>query len=152
MPNWIPITIDTLYEAKIAALIDACSSAAKKAGQPDRVAGIIQGVVDYVRRKVGSCASNQVDADLTTIPKGLRDLTVDLIIARLKGALEEPLTDGEQKVIDRHEANLNRIAECKDVVDQPDTPTTPEVQGGPAVQLLRPTSTSQHPFRNLGAS
>jgi hypothetical protein len=152
MPNWIAITIDTLYEAKIAALVDACDTAARKEGQPPRSPGIIQGVVDYVRRKVASCKTNQVDEDLTTIPKGLRDLAVDMIIARLKGAIEEPLTDAEQKVLDRHEANLNRIAECKDVVDQPDTPVEPEVQGGPAVQLLRPTSATQHPFRNLGTS
>lgn len=128
MPNWIPITVDTLNEAKVAALINACSTAAKAQDQPDRAAGIIQGVVDHIRRKVSSCPTNRVDADLTTIPKGLRDLAVDLIIARLKGAIELPLTEDERSSLARREKDLDRIAECKDTVDQPDDPITPEVE------------------------
>jgi hypothetical protein len=150
--SWIAITIDELYEAKVAALIDAASTAAKKAGQPDRVPGIIQGVVDDIRRKVASCPNNQVDSDLTKIPKGLRDMAVDIIIARLKGAIEELLTEDEIRQLDRHWRNLDRIAECKDVVDQPDDPIEPDVQGGPAVTLIRPVSGAAHPFGGLGTS
>ena len=138
MPNWISITTATLNEAKIAALIEACSTAALGDGQESRAPGIIQGVVDEIRRKVASCKSNRVDGDLTTIPKGLRDMAVDLIIARLKKAVEMDLTEDERKAIDRHQKNLDRIADCDDVVDQPDDPVTPEVEGGPAVQLVRP--------------
>ena len=54
MPNWISITVATLNEAKIAALIEACNTAAKADDQDDRAAGLIQGVVDHVRRKVAS--------------------------------------------------------------------------------------------------
>jgi hypothetical protein len=129
LSNWTAITIDTLYEAKVAPLIDACDSAAKAVGQANRAAGIIQGVVDEIRRKVASCQVNRVDSDLTKIPKGLRDMAVDMIIGRLKTAIEEPLTDDERRNLDRHARNLDRIAECKDVVDQPDTPVEPEVEG-----------------------
>ncbi len=150
MPNWTTITIDTLKEAKVAALIEACDSAALGSGQDNRAAGIIQGVVDEVRRKVASCPNNQVDADLTTIPKGLRDLTVDMIIARLKGAIEQSLSEDERKQLDRHERSLNRVAECKDVVDQPDDAVSPEVTASGAAKLL--SDPTAHPFGQLGTS
>jgi hypothetical protein len=120
--SWIPITIDTLYEAKTAALIDACDTTAGADGQGARSPGLIQGVVDEIRRKVGSCQTNRVDNDATTIPSGLRDCAVDMIIARLKTAIEIDLTEDERKNLDRRTADLNRIADCKDVVDQPDNP------------------------------
>lgn len=119
---WISITIATLYEAKVAKLVDSADAKALKAGQPNRSAGIIQGVVDEVRRKVASCKTNQVDADITTIPSGLRDLTVDLIIARLKKSIELELSQDERDGLGRRERDLNRIANCEDVVDQPVNP------------------------------
>ena len=138
MSNWIAITIETLYEAKVAALIDAASTAALADGQDDRVPGIVQGVVDEIRRKVASCQTNRVDADLTKIPKGLRDMAVDMIIARLKISIETDLTEDERKQLATHQANLNRIADCSDVVDQPDDPVQAEVEGGLSVQVIRP--------------
>ena len=120
MSQWIAITLDTLHESKVAGLIDACDSQALAAGQANRSAGIIQGVVDHVRRKVASCRTNQLDADLTTIPKGLRDIAVDLIIARLKTALEMDLSQDERENLARRERDLNRVADGTDVVDQPD--------------------------------
>jgi hypothetical protein len=128
--SWIAITIDTLNEAKVAALVEACSEQALAVGQPSRAPGLIQGVVNEIRRKVASCPANRVDADETKIPAGLRDLAVDLILARLKGALEIELNEDEREALRRHERNLNRVAECKDTVDQPDAPVTPEVEAG----------------------
>lgn len=129
MSNWITITTATLNEAKVAALIEACSNAALGENQTDRAPGIIQGVVDEIRRKVASCQTNRVDSDPTKIPKGLRDLAVDFIIARLKGAIEQPLTEDERNSLTRRQSDLNRIAECKDVVDQPDDAVAPETEG-----------------------
>lgn len=128
MSNWISITVDTLNEARVAALVRACSTAAKAEGQADRAPGLIQAVVDEIRRKVASCGSNRVDADNTTIPKGLRLMATDMIIAELKKAIMRPLTKDEEKALEKHELNLNRIADCKDTVDQPDDPTEPEVE------------------------
>ncbi len=139
MSNWIAITNATLYEARVAALIDACDSAALADGQANRSPGIIQGVVDHVRRKVASCQSNHLDADLTTIPKGLRDVTVDLIIARLKGALEQELTQDERENVARRERDLNRVADGSDVVDQPDTPIAAPMEAtAPVPAIQRP--------------
>src|SRR4051794_34067989 len=127
MSNWVSISISTLYEAKVAALVDACDSSALAEGQSNRAAGLIQGVVDSVRLKVATCPSNRVDEDVTTVPRGLRDLTVDLIIAQLKKAIEMALTDDERKELDRHERRLNRIADCKEKIDTADTPVEAEV-------------------------
>lgn len=129
MPRWLTITTATLNEAKLAALIDACDSAALEVGQANRAAGLIQGVVDEIRRKIASCQVNRLDSDTTTVPQGLRDLAVDLIIARLKNAIEQPLTEDERTNLARRIADLNRIAECKDVVDQPDDPISAPMEG-----------------------
>jgi|GEM_PF-1371509 len=120
MSQWVSITKATLYNAKVAALIDALDTAALGDGQTNRSTDIIQGVVDHIRRKVASCRRNNLDADLTTIPKGLRDVAVDLIIARLKTALEMELSQDERDNVSRRERDLNRVADCTDVVDQPD--------------------------------
>jgi hypothetical protein len=148
MPNWIAITIGTLYEAKVSALIDACDSAALAEGQDNRSAGIIQGVIDEIRNAVGSCESNQVDDDETKIPKSLRDLAVDLIIARLKGSLEIALTDDESNNVAYRRRQLGDIMICKLKVEQPDTPVTPPTQSGPATQYIPTTN----PFGGMGLS
>jgi hypothetical protein len=149
---WIAITINTLYEARVAALVDACDTAARKLGQPARSAGLIQGVVNEIRRKIASCPSNQVDSDTTKIPESLRDLAVDLILARMASAISQPLSEDEAKAVKYRQEELNRIAECKDVVEQPDLPVDPEVQSGPSVTLVRPIAGQSHPFGLLGSS
>lgn len=148
---WIAITTDTLYEAKVAALIDAADASALAAGQSNRAAGIIQGVVNEVRNSVASCANNQVDQDTTTVPSSLRDLVVDLVIARLKGAVELPLTEDERDNLVERRRQLREIAACTLVVDQPDTPVTPDVQGG-GVELIRTPSPDSNPFSGLGTT
>lgn len=142
MSNWIAITLDTLHEAKVAVLIDACDTAALAAGQANRSAGIIQGVVNHVRRKVASHQRNQLDADLTKIPMGLRDVAVDLIVARLKTSLEIDLSQDERENIARRERDLNRVADGTDVVDQPDNAVV-----APMEPLVPPPAFGDSPCR-----
>jgi hypothetical protein len=138
MPNWIPITIETLYEANIAALIDACSSAAKANGQPDRAPGIIEGIVTEVRNSIARL--HDVDSDESTIPRALRDLVVDLAIARLKKALGNPLTEDER------DAQTHRYQQLRDIekgdgpaIDKPDAPIEPEISAPvPAPKISKP--------------
>jgi len=148
MSNWIAITTDTLKEAKVAALVEACDSAALGAGQDNRAAGIIQGVVNEVRAAVASCKTNTVDDDETKIPKGQRDLAVDLILARLKNTLEIDLTKDESDNVAHRRRQLREIAACELVVDQPDDPVEPEVQSGNATELLR--QPGSNPFSGMG--
>ena len=122
MSKWISITLANLYDAKIGALVDACDTVALAAGQTSRSAGIIQGVVDDIRRKIASCRRNQLDANPAALPTGLKNLAADLIIAKLKTAIEQDLTEDERRQLTVHERNLNRIAEGLDVIEQPDNP------------------------------
>ncbi len=136
MARWISITIADLNNAKIAALVDALRTAALEAGQAERSAEIIQRVIDRVRRKIASCRQNRLDSDLTTIPQGLKDDVTKLIIADLKNALEEDLTTAETTELSRINTDLNRIASCQDVVEQPDDAIDAPVQstaGTPSV-------------------
>lgn len=127
--SWISVTLAELHARKIAAIVDACSTVAKATAQPDRAAEIISGVVKRVRRKIASCAKNKLDEDVTKIPESLLDDTCKLILAGLKSAIEEALTEDEGKEISRINGDLNRIASGADVVDQPDTAeTTPSAQ------------------------
>lgn len=128
MANWIPITIVELREARVSKLVDACSAKAKAEGQPDRAPGIIQGVINTIRRKIASHAQNTLDADPATIPAGLRDLAVDMIIARLKMAVMLELKEDERRALERAESELNRIADGKDTVEQPDVVAPSEAQ------------------------
>jgi hypothetical protein len=128
--SWITINIDTLKEAKVAALIEACDGEALGAGQSARAAGLIQGVVNEVRNAVATCATNRVDEDTTKIPESQRDLCVDLINARLKNALEIELTQDERDTVSERRRQLRDIASCDLVVDQPGTPVEPDVERG----------------------
>lgn len=139
MPRWISITVADLEDAKVAALVTALRERALGAGQTDPTPRVVQGVVDEIRRKIGSWAKNKVDADETTIPAGLRDMAVDLVLERMKGRLEIALEDDERRRVDRHVRNLDRIASGQDAVEQPDeaieapvqsTAGTPSVTGG----------------------
>lgn len=148
--SWIPITQDTLNEAKVAALVEACNTAALADNQPGRIEGLIQGVVDEIRNAVATCRGNQVDSYSYKIPASLRDLAVDLILARLKNTLDMPLTEDERNTVAERRRQLRDIAACKLVVDQPDNATQPEVQGGGAVKLV--SENQRHPFGQLGSS
>src|SRR5690348_7395655 len=99
MANWISVTKASLYDSKAAALIDAADTVQLGAGQADRSTDVIQDVVLGIRRKVSKC--NQLDQDVTKIPGGLKTMAVDMIVARLKIALEQQLTVDEQKALDR---------------------------------------------------
>lgn len=129
MPNWISITIDTLKEASVAALIEACDTAALGTDQDPRAAGIIQKIVDNVRRIIGK--NNQVDEDVTTIPKGLQTPVVDIIIGALKKAISQELTEDERQSVKEAWRQIYRVADGDDFIDTPDTPVEPELESGP---------------------
>lgn len=126
--NWISVTVADLNDAKVEKLVTALRTKALGAGQDDPTPRLTQEVVDTIRRKIASCANNRVDADTTAIPAGLKGLCVDLVLARLKGRLQLDLTQDERDRISRHESDLNRIASCTDVVEQPDTAIDAPVQ------------------------
>lgn len=126
---WIAITTDTLNEAKIAALVTACSEEALGAGQQDRAAGLIQGVVNSIRNAISGCPARRLDEDTTKIPESLRDLAVKLIIAQLKDAIEQPLTEDERDTVAWARRELAEIRNCDYPIEDSDDPIEPPVQG-----------------------
>lgn len=136
MPRWISITTATLYEAKIGALVDACDSAALATGQANRAAGLITGVVNNIRRKIASNPRNRLDADETTVPEGLRDMAVVFALAKLKNVLQIALTPAEANELEEQRRELNRIADGKDTVEQPDTPIVAPVELGGSIETI----------------
>jgi len=129
MPNWIQISADDLEAKKVAALVSALRTAALGAGQEDPTDTIIAAVVDRIRRKIASCAANRLDAEELAIPRGLKTMAVDMVLAEMKNRLEIELTADERARLDVHEADLNRIAACKELVEQPDDIADTSVQG-----------------------
>ncbi len=126
--NWVSITVADLNDAKVEKLVTALRTKALGTGQTDPTPRLTQDVVDLIRRKIASCQKNRVDASETTIPRGLKRMAVDLVLAELKGRLEIELTSDEKDRISRHETDLNRIASCTDVVEQPDNAIAAPVQ------------------------
>lgn len=140
MSRWISITVADLNDAKLASYVTALRTKALDAGQTDPSPRVTQIVVDRIRRKIASCRQNRLDADETKIPRGMKEMAVDFILADLKGRLEEDLTTDERDRIARHSADLNRIAACQDVVEQPDDAIAPSVEaarGTPSISVGR---------------
>ena len=122
MSNWIPITLGNLYDAKVAALVDACRTAALGAGQTDRSIGVIAGVVREIRSAVGSNTQNRLDQDVTKIPDSLKDLAVRRMLWGLKGALEIEVTDAEKIDYTADTTALKEVRAGTRKVEQPDNP------------------------------
>lgn len=120
MSNWITITKADIYNSKAATLVDQINQNLLGNGQTDRLTGIIADVTLEIRRRVAKC--NQLDADATRIPGGLKPLAVDLIFCRLKIAVEMELNEDERRTLARRETELDRVAAGDDVVDPPDNP------------------------------
>lgn len=120
MPNWIAITKADLYNTKAARLIDKINSLQLGDGQNDRSTGIIADVTAEIRRRISRC--NVLDQDVSKIPAGLKPLAIDLIIIRLKNAVEADLTDAEKMTMSQRNRELDRIADGTDLVDAPDNP------------------------------
>ena len=121
-----------MHAFKLAPLIAAADTTALANGQTGRVAGVIADVTMEIRRKVAS--ANQLDADLTKIPGGLKSLAVDIIFCRLKVALEMDLSEAERDSLKARQRDLDRIANGDDMVDAPDNP----VSSGQVMQSNNP--------------
>ena len=126
---WIALTIDTLKEAKVAALIEACDSAALGDGQANRAAGLIQGVVNQLRNAISGCPSRTLDVDTTKIPEALRKVAVSLLIPELKDSINQSPTKYEETMLGWALKELEKIKDCDYPIENPGTAVEPPVQG-----------------------
>lgn len=130
--SWTTITLADLKDAKAAALVEACQSAALGSGQADPTANIIANAIARIRAEVKACAKNTLDADTAKIPADLKSLAARMILREMQSRIMQPLTDDEREEQRNDLRYLERIAECKVPVAAPDTAQTDEEVQSPS--------------------
>lgn len=135
MSRWVAITVDDLKAAKVAALVDACRTAALGGGQVDPMAEVISNVVYRIRAEIKGCRRNTLDADETHIPRDLRSLACRMVMRELQSRLQYALGDDEKEEQRNDLRYLERISKCEVPVALPDTAlASEEVQSAGGVQ------------------
>ncbi len=147
MPTWVPITLQDLYRAKVAELVDALRQQALANGQEDPMPGSIADTVAELRSCIGFCVKYQVDVDPTLIPPNLLMLAALKVIRRMKGRLQQLLDPDETLEELTYQKRLILLKDGEWPVDLTDNPIpTPEVQspgGRITVVNSRPKTTSR---------
>lgn len=131
MSNWTPITEADLKDTKVAALVDACRTAALGTGQTDPMPGIIANVVARIRAEIKGCSKNTLDANTAKIPADLKSLACRMVVREMQSRLRLALKDDEKEEWRQDVRYLERIASCDVPVAAPDDPeSTPSTQAG----------------------
>ena len=137
MPAWTTFGIDDLNATKVAALVDACRTAALDVGQGDPMPGVISGVCLRVRIEIASCRSNVLDIDPAKIPAELKPLCCRMAVREMQSRLQIPLNEDEKEEKNNDLKFLERIQKCDIVISKSDNPqTTPTAQSGAAAQVI----------------
>lgn len=144
MSNWTAITEADLKDAKVAALIDAFSTAALGSGQTNPVPGVIANVVARIRSEIKGCSKNVLDADPAKIPADLKSLACRMIVRECQSRLRMPLKDDEKEEWRQDVRYLERIAACEVPVAAPDNP-----EASPTVQNAAPVPSIAAPRRQF---
>lgn len=100
-------------------------------GKPDPLAGIISQVTARIRRAVakGGCP---LSATTTEIPEELLDSAIAIIRYRLCTSLPGGLlNDDRRKEYDNAETELKNVAEDAEGIEEPATPSSATLSGGP---------------------
>ncbi len=122
MPNWTAISAADLNDHTVAELMDALRQQALGAGQTDPMPRIVEEVTNEIRGAIGFSGRYQVDADLTTVPKTLKEMAVKKITRTLKGRLQLALLEEEKTDSATYENRLKALINFGWPVDAPDNP------------------------------
>jgi hypothetical protein len=153
MPAWLTISLTDLDDYLVGAQVAALNSAALAPGQSDRFTRVMTDMVNRVRAKIESCPRNHISATPLTIPPELKWAACYLIIEAMQAGVPGlKLTDDQRNQISRAADQLNRIADCKEVVSIPADPLVPaDVQRGGQIKVVTSTTriASRDQTRNL---
>ena len=142
--DWISIATGDVENYLMAPQLNALRNAARGESQGDPLPDIIQDAVSHVRRKIASCARNTLDTDITTVPPSLKTQTIYVTIFRAQVRIPVlKLTEDQIRAYNNAETDLNRIASCTDVVEQP-TDSVVSDSGGYAPLTTTPTRRFDH--------
>lgn len=128
MSNWLTITPDHLKAAGHSAILDRAQTLA--VGDIDPVTDSIASAVARVRRAVE--AANELDSDVTKVPKSLEDVAVRLALFRLMARIGLPLSEDQRKSRDLDATDLKELSARRILVEPPDSPdasATPQNRG-----------------------
>ena len=106
MSNWLTITPDHLKAAGHSAILSRAQTLA--VGDIDPVSDSIGSAVARVRRAVE--AANDLDTDVTKVPKSLEDVTVRLALFRLMERIGLPLSDDQRKSRELDATDLKELS------------------------------------------
>ncbi len=142
MSNWITIAVTDLNDYLVAAQVSALRTAALAGGQADPFTNVMHDVVNEVRFKIQSCASNALSLTAYSIPPELKKTACYLILEAMQNRIPGlKLTEDQKTQADRAVAQLNRIADCRDKITQPTDPITTDVTGSGTPSITPKTKT-----------
>jgi hypothetical protein len=133
--SWITITEADVKNRLNSAEWQAVNSRALVAGMNSPVDDVIADVTAEVRRKVASCRHNRLSTDDAMIPAGLKSQALALIVVELLRRYGSHLlkeTDPRLAAEKAARTDLDRVADCQDAVELPETPEAAAVQPSPS--------------------
>lgn len=136
---WINLVATDLEDYLVAAQVSAMRTAALGDSQGDPFDKVMPDVVRDMRRKIESCPRNVLSATADSIPPELKKAACYLIIEALEGRLKLKVTEDQRKQIDKAEKQMERIADCKEVVTAPLDPEEHQGQQSGGVTVVNST-------------
>lgn len=124
--RWVQIQVDDLPTAKAAPLVAALQSVALGEDQLDPLPEIITNVTSRIRAEIAAGGRTRLDADLSKLPRSLKSLALRMVLREAQSRLNAngalPLSEDEREEQRLDIRYLERIADGKISVEQPDNP------------------------------
>lgn len=141
MTEWITVSEEDLNDYLVAAQMNALRTAALAVGQSDPFENIMPAIAQRMRLKIASCARNRLSATANSIPPELKWIAAYLIIEAMQGRIPSlRLSDDQKTQISEAKKQLDRIADCKDVVSEPTDPEESVAQQSGGISLVSSTT------------
>lgn len=149
MPAWITITPEDLNAYQVAKVVAAARTKALASGQDDPFEEVMPNVVKQMRDDIKAWRSNVLSATPQSVPAGLKEQAIYLILERMIPRLMLELSDDLKTLIKDAKERMKLIAKGERDVDQPDDPEASQTlqSSGPMAQTL-----SQRPRQNTRQS
>lgn len=140
MSAWIVITEANLNDYLVGAQMDALKTAALAAGQADPFTAIMPDIIARIRLKIQSCARNRLSLTANSVPPECKWIACYLIIEAMQVRLPIKVRPDFATQLQEAKKQLDRMADCKDVVSLPNDPEgTPEAQTSAGITLVNST-------------
>lgn len=138
---WIVIVVADLNDYLVGAQVEALRTAALAAGQADPFTKVMPDIAARMRLKIESCARNRLSATANAIPPETKWIAAYLILEAMQVRLPGlRLTEDQRNQIAEAKKQLDRIADCKDVVSEPLDPEESGAQQAGGITVVSSTT------------